>query len=600
MTETAINKGYIDNILISIRNRTSNNRLVLNLFVRDVKALYGSINKELFDFWKNESKEFRGLLKNLGILDFGFEDFICFSEGKYDIYIKIKPYDISLKDTIKIVKHFASLMKIDLENIDIKSEHYKKLNIILASYNILIQIFNLYNEFWDIDKIDFDRVICSYSSKELEKLLKDYDIYINSSNKDKSFLINLNNKYREVVFIKNFFNRFFIMISNDYQSELEIVRYLFNKQSEERKKLIIDYTNHKLSGRTAQGGRVWNWIQTMKKQFKNIKENGYQAEKTIYDYFPLSPEIDENLRKYIVDKLLNNLNQERRNRINLYVSGQIKTRSELGNKARSDIQILQKQYKREIESLNKPEKTIYDAFQDVPQISLYDKKEIIDYLMAKLPEERRLNLEKYILGEKLDQTLLEKKAKADLQTMRIRYYKIATKGLLHKTIYDLFLNISGITEAEKREVVDNLFRDMPPDRKNLIDKLISLEINSSSVEGKQAYNDIKIKQRQFVKYIEERKDFVNNVALVIKEKYGIIININISFAKIDLLFMAVRIIEFIYRLKNKKTKKEFQLYLDSLIKKIYEENPDFDFENLLETFIDMAYENLKEDVLVKL
>jgi len=155
MTETAINKGYIDNILISIRNRTSNNRLVLNLFVRDVKALYGSINKELFDFWKNESREFRGLLKNLGILDFGFEDFICFSEGKYDIYIKIKPYDISLKDTIKIVKHFASLMKIDLENIDIKSEHYKKLNIILASYNILIQIFNLYNEFWDIDKIDF-------------------------------------------------------------------------------------------------------------------------------------------------------------------------------------------------------------------------------------------------------------------------------------------------------------------------------------------------------------------------------------------------------------------------------------------------------------
>lgn len=593
----------IDEILLDLKKTSNNYRKLLQSFFRKLYYVNIKLTEIQYSNMKNSSKILKEVLEKLGIMSFSLSEIVNYLNGSYDFYLKLKPYNISLEDMVKIIDYYLRLLGLKKEYLEKNSNslEYQKLELIIKNYDLVKSIHALYKEmFTDYSSYALDKSIISMPLNKLKELLDNMYLY-KCEKIDNAFMDNFNVIYMDDLIIQNIFERFFKSIPGISEAEgKKLLKKLFYHYDYEARKRIIMFTNHSLSGRTKEGSRAWNSIQTMQKQYRRYIVQGEKEAKTLEDYFPIHEGIDKEHQNRIRQKLIATIHPDRRKDIDLYVTHQVTAKSLAGNRARSTIQVLQKQYDREIKKINGPILTYYDAFIDIESISGEEKRKIVDYVIGLLPIERQINLKKYIMHEIKQTTEVGKVCKIDLQTARVRYKKIAQKGLLNRTVYTLFPNIEGVEEEEKIRIIDILLNDISIERQTNIKRFVELEINSSSTEGKQAYNDIKIKQRQFVKYIEERKNFVNKVALVIKEKYGIIININISFAKIDLLFMAVRIIEFIYRLKNKKTKKEFQLYLNSLIEKIYEENPDFDFENLLESFIDMAYENLKEDVLVKL
>lgn len=599
-----INGEYIDKILLRLKGKSATNqRKLLQLFFRELEYLNITINDELFNIIKYSSKELKGILEKLEIISFDLNTLLDYVNGKYDFYLRLKPYNKNLVEAIKIIDYYLSFFSQDKEEIKRNKDsiEYQKLELIINNYNLIILIHALYKEmFEDYNAYELDKIIVNLSPSKLQRLLENVFLYKNDKINNK-FMDELNSIYRETVSINHIFDRFFRKIPGINETEgKKILKKLFFHFDEKVRNNIINYTEHRLSGRTEEGGRAYNNIQTMQKQYKRIIEKGETYTKTLEDYFPLYPGIAINVQNEIMYNLIRTVSIDRKRDIDMYIRGEATARSDIGTRARSTIQILQKQYKREIQKLNGPILTYYDGFKDFDFITEEEKKEIVDYVISLLSSERQIDLKKYILGEIKERSEFGKIAKSDLQTARKRYNKIATHGLLHKTRYDYFPNIKGITIEEKKEVVDMLLRDIGIDRQTNIDRLAEMEINSASIEGKKAYNDISVKKRQYGNYILDVKDLIKNIALIIKEKYGIDLEVDISFAKLNLLYMAVKIIEYVFRVKRKGTKKEFKLYLENEIALIYEENPNLNLEMITIYFIDLAYHNLQDDVLIKL
>jgi len=598
-----INGEYVDKLLSKLKRNASNYEKLLQLFLKELEYLKIHLTEELYSNLKYSSKELKDMLDKLGILSFNLEELLNYANGKYDFYLRIKPSNMSLIEAIKLIDYYLNFFSLDKETIKRNKDsiEYKKLELIITNYNRILDIHALFRDmFPSYTTYDLDKVIVSLSLDELNDILN--NIYLYKNNKiNKDFMYKLNDKYIELIIIGRIFERFFRKIPGINEIEgKELLKKLFFHYDLEARNRIIGFTEHRLSGRTKDGSKAWNNIETMQRQYKKAIVEGLPCDKTLEDYFPLYPGVSITVQNRIIERLFATISPDRRRDIDMYIKGEVTAKSEVGTRARSKIQILQKQYLKELKKINGPIFTYYDAFSDIDIIILEEKKKIVDYVISLLPFERQESLKKYIMGEITQRSELGGLAKSDLQTARKRFNKIATKGLLHKTRYDFFPDLSGVTMEEKCEVVDILLRDISEERKTNIDKLASLEINSSSEEGKKAYNDISAKKKKYGNYVLDRKDFIKNVAKEIKERHGVNLDINISFAKMDLLYMTMKVIEYVFRSKNKGTKKDFMEYFYHSIAQLNISNPNFSIDILIEFFLNLAYEDLKEDVVVRL
>ena len=238
------------------------------------------------------------------------------------------------------------------------------------------------------------------------------------------------------------------------EEDKKIIDILFSRLSEERRENIQNYLNGLFSSRSELGKKVFVDIHILQQQFRRYKKTGTlkfkERKKTIYEYFTIDGKDLTEEDKKIVDTLFSKLSAERRENIQNYLNDLFSTRDESDKKARSDIYILQQQFRRykktgTLDKKSKKRTTIYEHFVvDGKTLSEEDKK-IIDILFSKLSEERRENIQNYLKGLFSSRSELGKKVFSDILILRQQFKKYQETGNL-----DFKKSVSVLGNEEKK------------------------------------------------------------------------------------------------------------------------------------------------------
>lgn len=300
----------------------------------------------------------------------------------------------------------------------------------------------------------------------------------------------------------------------------------------------------------------------------------------LYARFPLVPLITEDVRAQFVDELFYGLSIERQNRIKAYARHEMTARSEEGNKARSDIQILQKQYKRKVHNYLRGDLLFYDAFLDFSQVSEPEKIMIINKLMSLIPPLRQEALVKYVLREIPERSELGKKARVDFQTLKNRYVKFVNERF-KKTIYDQFPSYDEVSIEYKKVIVDLILGRMAPERLDRIYKLLAGDINSSSVLGKKAYNDLQILIHQYERYIAKMKMWLGEFKAEIYDMVGVTFSDELDFFDTHLLYVRLDRLEKMFRHGTEIRSRVYKSYMRTVLQEIILRDPSISFNDLV-------------------
>ena len=203
--------------------------------------------------------------------------------------------------------------------------------------------------------------------------------------------------------------------------------------SEERQEGIQGYIEGKYHATDRIGRKASHDIQQLQRKFEKYLESGVldvRMSRTLYSYFEkIKSELSEENKK-VIDTLYSRLSKERQKGIEGYIEGKYHQTDAIGRKASNDISLLQKQFKRYLESgvLDvRMSRTLYSYFEKIKlELSEEDKK-AIDTLYSRLSKERQKGIEGYIEGKYHRTNEIGRKAPADilkLQRRFIRYLEI--------------------------------------------------------------------------------------------------------------------------------------------------------------------------------
>ena len=319
----------------------------------------------------------------------------------------------------------------------------------------------------------------------------------------------------------------------------------------------------------------------MQQQFRRYKKTGTlkfkERKKTIYEYFTIDGKDLTEEDKKIVDTLFSKLSAERRENIQNYLNDLFSTRDESDKKARSDIYILQQQFRRykktgTLDKKSKKRTTIYEYFVvDGKTLSEEDNK-IIDILFSKLSEERRENIQNYLNGLFPSNDKLGRKALNDIFVLQRKFKNYQETGTLErkgkkKTIYEYFVVDGKTLSEEDKKIIDILFSKLSEERRENIQNYLKGLFSSRSELGKKVFSDILILRQQFKKYQETGNlDFKKSVSVLgneekkFQEQFQNFRKVRLQ--KYQVLLEALKVVEeSFYRLGY--TFLEYQLYKQS-------------------------------------
>ena len=365
------------------------------------------------------------------------------------------------------------------------------------------------------------------------------------------------------------------------EEDKKIIDILFSRLSEERRENIQNYLNGLFSSRSELGKKVFVDIHILQQQFRRYKKTGIlkfkERKKTIYEYFTIDGKDLTEEDKKIVDTLFSKLSAERRENIQNYLNDLFSTRDESDKKARSDIYILQQQFRRykktgTLDKKSKKRTTIYEHFVvDGKTLSEEDKK-IIDILFSKLSEERRENIQNYLNGLFPSNDKLGRKALNDIFVLQRKFKNYQETGTLErkgkkKTIYEYFVVDGKTLSEEDKKIIDILFSKLSEERRENIQNYLKGLFSSRSELGKKVFSDILILRQQFKKYQETGNlDFKKSVSVLgneekkFQEQFQNFRKVRLQ--KYQVLLEALKVVEeSFYRLGY--TFLEYQLYKQS-------------------------------------
>ncbi len=240
--------------------------------------------------------------------------------------------------------------------------------------------------------------------------------------------------YLNLIYKKKTLYSYFEKIKLELSEEdKKAIDTLYSCLSEERQEGIQGYIEGKYHATDRIGRKASHDIQQLQRKFEKYLESGVldvRMSRTLYSYFEkIKSELSEENKK-VIDTLYSRLSKERQKGIEGYIEGKYHQTDAIGRKASNDISLLQKQFKRYLESgvLDvRMSRTLYSYFEKIKlELSEEDKK-AIDTLYSRLSKERQKGIEGYIEGKYHRTNEIGRKAQADilkLQRRFIRYLEI--------------------------------------------------------------------------------------------------------------------------------------------------------------------------------
>ena len=175
--------------------------------------------------------------------------------------------------------------------------------------------------------------------------------------------------------------------------------------------------------------------------------------------------------------------------------------------------------------------------------------------------------------------------RAILRRVKSQYESLIKRSLYGRNIYNILPDINGISNEKKMEIADKLFSRFSLERQENMLRLLALEINSSGESGHMAYQDLDIYKRQYNRYIEDRIVGLNNFCEMVNSNFGLNLDAEMSFDKMDLLWSSLEIVEDSFRRNGKDKRPVYIKYMYRVLEKIILSDPDLDLQNLIIRYI---------------
>lgn len=330
----------------------------------------------------------------------------------------------------------------------------------------------------------------------------------------------------------------------------------------------------KLNSKSLEYRKALNDISIIRRQYQRVIKNGFKPSlkkrSSLYDRFRDYAGTPEEKMIEIVDTLFNLLSEPRRNNITNYIDGLIPSRSQKGKKAMDDIYSLKEQYKRYINKGLMPgeKKRLYDRFLDIPGVSMEEKIRVVDYLLNK-DQARKKRVLAYINNGIKRYSEEGRLAHVDLTILQQQYKNCFKNVQLEPQIKSLYDRFPKENTAIKMMIVDILVLTLSEDEQVMLKEYLNKKYNTKTSNDRRVFNMIK--------------------SLV--GKYN---RINLSDEKKSLLYSAMMLVEEKFRI-NGFSKEEYDTYKDNLLKQVISANPKFNIEVIIVSYINLAYQDLKED-----
>lgn len=262
---------------------------------------------------------------------------------------------------------------------------------------------------------------------------------------------------------------------------------LFNNLLLERQEGIMGYIAGKYHWSDRKGRKAIYDIQILKKQFQNNKQY-----KDIYFYFKSIQEDLTEADKKKIDELFHSLSLERQEGINGYLAGKYHCSDFVGKKARVDIRILKRQFKRL--QLPQKDKTLYDYFRSIKENLTEEDKKKIDELFHSLSIERQEGIKGYIVGKCHQSNDIASRAKKDIMILKKQFKSFQ---IPQRNLYDYFKSDQEELTVEDIHYIDSLLLDLPlENQRGILEYLQNKHLKTSFI-ARRARFDLGIMQNKF-------------------------------------------------------------------------------------------------------
>lgn len=380
----------------------------------------------------------------------------------------------------------------------------------------------------------------NHSSDSVKKTIYDYIPEAKESLEKQQLLEQLFGHFRATTKrnITRLLNGEFDKNTKEYNNAMQAIYRLRDRFNKELESSQNDTESSQLKKSEVNQLKDTNKNANVKKKDKHVKkEKGTykRIKKTIYDFFPESNEDEE--KKKIVDSMIKHLSLEKRQQIESYINGQIKSTTPEGKRVLASLGYLRKRYFKiltgEVSFVkkNKPKKksvskrkkaTYYDYFPGASEDE--NKKRIVDELISSISEEKRNQIYQYILGN-IKSTAQEGRQILNLiGTLRRKYYRLlgqsnkkasfnknkhskSNKPNKEYTLYDYIPDAKE--DDNKKAILDKMFQSLPFDHQQEIRDYLANKIRHSSVEGKRNYQRIISLRKRYQGYLESINTVMN-------------------------------------------------------------------------------------------
>ncbi len=170
------NVVILDNLVLRLNKQTSDLKVLLKIFWRELKFNKISLDEDYFRLLKENKGPFYNLIKHLGIEDFSLGEVQDYISGKYETYRNFKPVNMTLKETRAKVQYYNSLFE---GSINLSDNDMKKFKLML-NYEAMIEGIYQWVLSFDssISREQFDYALIHESYDFTQELLQGYNEYM--------------------------------------------------------------------------------------------------------------------------------------------------------------------------------------------------------------------------------------------------------------------------------------------------------------------------------------------------------------------------------------------------------------------------------------
>lgn len=446
---------------------------------------------------------------------------------------------------------------------------------------------------------------------------------------------------------KAFYSRFRLHNNITQEERNLIVDKLINNFGKNSKSLYDKYIEGLISEENEEYRLFNNMVTQLRKIYRKYSVKilakdfvipRLSIDKTFYDSFKLTKDINEEERQQIVDAMVNALLDDEREAILDYKNGKSDYES-----VRVIITRLQHRYNEYGKMILSPKfrfikgashfvESIYDRFPVQKGMTMEERDKIVDKMISKLTLEEQKKIQDFNAGK-----ILFSEVEKIIYKMKSRYRRYG-KRLLNddfefektkETLFDYFPIKDGISEDERDRIVLVLYASLSEEKRNEfslyfddffkrtgkdIDNIRSSVINMQQIYKKygklllipyflEVKNIRELRRLLGIKngtsYRERERiindfldDYIENVINYIKYEFNISLS-PVNGEKKKVLMDAIKVIEYIYREKRGLSKYEFQTYFYTRILEIFMDKPQ-DLESLIISFINVEYELVRD------